>query len=875
MGLLDRLAGSLWRRDRVARDLADELAFHVEERARENLAAGMDPDAAAADARRRFGNVPLLQERARDMDVVAWLDGTVRDAGQALRSLRRRPGLVLTTVLTLALGIGATSAIYSVVHAVLLRPLPLPDHAAVVMLREARAGETIGGNAARFRDWQRELTGVRDLAGFYGEATVLTGRGDPERYALLRTFGPVLRLTGADVLLGRGFTAEEERGEGPPVALLSHGLWQRRFGGDPAVVGQSVSLGGTSYTLIGVLAAGPRYPDGQDFVSPAPLGFQEGGRRGGNYFTIIGRLAEGASLAAAGAEAAAIARRFGERYPDTDGALTATLTPLQEVATAETRGPLLLLLGAVGLVLLIACVNIASLLLARAAERRHEAAIRVALGAGRGSLLRLYLLESGWLALAGGLGGLAVAWAGLPLLLRILPADLPRLGEVALDWNVALFAALAATGSGLLFGLAPAWQAAAGGRTHDALRDGGRTTTGARPRMRRALVVVQVALSMVLLVSAALLGRSLYQMRGVATGVAPDGVLVVQIAFPWDTDPARLHGFYRRALEELAALPGVRAVGLADRLPLEGGTQSRPIRLGEPTAARVPLPEDESIPYRAVSEGYFRTMDVPLQAGRMWRDDDAGRLREVVVNQEFARRYLPEGRAVGARISFDVAPAADEAPAWYEVVGVVGDMRVELEQPVQPPEVFLSYRSTYWPLASLTVLAHGDPASLTASVRAAIRRIDPEQIIDGIVPLERQLARASAASQVRTGLVGVFALAALLLSALGLYGVLASEVAQRRHEIGLRMALGAEPRQVLGMTVRHGLAVTGAGLLAGAVGALAAGRLLASSLFGVAAGDPVAFGAAALVLLLAALAASYLPARRAARLDPMVALRRE
>ena len=815
MGLLDRLAGSLWRRDRVARDLADELAFHVEERTRENLAAGMDPDAAAADARRRFGNVPLLQERARDMDVVAWLDGTVRDAGQALRSLRRRPGLVLTTVLTLALGIGATSAIYSVVHAVLLRPLPLPDHAAVVMLREARAGETIGGNAARFRDWQRELTGVRDLAGFYGEATVLTGRGDPERYALLRTFGPVLRLTGADVLLGRGFTAEEERGEGPPVALLSHGLWQRRFGGDPAIVGQSVSLGGTSYTLIGVLAAGPRYPDGQDFVSPAPLGFQEGGRRGGNYFTIIGRLAEGTSLAAAGAEAAAIARRFGERYPDTDGALTATLTPLQEVATAETRGPLLLLLGAVGLVLLIACVNIASLLLARAAERRHEAAIRVALGAGRGSLLRLYLLESGWLALAGGLGGLAVAWAGLPLLLRILPADLPR------------------------------------------------------------LVVVQVALSMVLLVSAALLGRSLYQMRGVATGVAPDGVLVVQIAFPWDTDPARLHGFYRRALEELAALPGVRAVGLADRLPLEGGTQSRPIRLGEPTAARVPLPEDESIPYRAVSEGYFRTMDVPLQAGRMWRDDDAGRLREVVVNQEFARRYLPEGRAVGARISFDVAPAADEAPAWYEVVGVVGDMRVELEQPVQPPEVFLSYRSTYWPLASLTVLAHGDPASLTASVRAAIRRIDPEQIIDGIVPLERQLARASAASQVRTGLVGVFALAALLLSALGLYGVLASEVAQRRHEIGLRMALGAEPRQVLGMTVRHGLAVTGAGLLAGAVGALAAGRLLASSLFGVAAGDPLAFGAAALVLLLAALAASYLPARRAARLDPMVALRRE
>lgn len=875
MGLLDRLAGSLWRRERVARDLADEIAFHVEERTRDNLAAGMSPDAAAADARRRFGNVPLLQERARDMDVVAWLDGTVRDAGQALRSLRRRPGLVATAVLTLALGIGATSAIYSVVDAVLLRPLPLPDHAAVVMLREARAGTPIGGNAARFRDWQRELAGVHDLAGFYGEATVLTGRGDPERLTLLRTFGPVLRLTGAGVARGRGFTPEEERGEGAPVALLSHGLWRRRFGGDPAIMGQSVGLGGTSYTVVGILAPGPRYPDGQDVVSPAPRGFQEDGRRGGNYFTIIGRLAAGTTLAAATAEAAAIARRFSERYPETDGALTATLAPLQEVETAETRGPLLLLLGAVGLVLLIACVNIASLLLARAAERRHEAAIRVALGAGRGSLLRLYLLESGWLALAGGLGGLLVAWAGLPLLVRILPAELPRLSGATLDWNVALFAALVATGAGLLFGLAPAWQAARAERAHEALRDGGRSTTGARPRARRALVVVQVALSMVLLVSAGLLARSLYQMRGVATGVVPGQVLVVQIAFPWDTDAARLHDFYRRALEDLAALPGVRDVGLADRLPLEGGTQSRPIRLGDPAAAQVSLPDDESIPYRAVSEGYFRTVEVPLLAGRMWRDDDAGRVREVVVNQEFARRYLPATQPVGARISFDGAPAADTALTWYEVVGVVGDMRVELNQPAQPPEVFLSYRSTYWPLASLALRTQGDPAALTAAVRAALRRIDPDQIIDGIVPLERQLGRASAASRVRTWLVGVFALAALLLSAIGLYGVLASDVAQRRHEIGLRMALGAEPRQVLGMTVRQGLRVTVAGLLAGGAGALAAGRLLSSSLFGVDAGDPLTFGAAGLVLLVVALAASYLPARRAARLDPMVALRRE
>lgn len=875
MSLLSRLRDTLFRRDRLAQDLADEMAFHREMRTQDNVAAGMAPEAAADDAARRFGHGGRLHEAARDVHVIAWLDALVREAGQARRGLLRRPGLVVTAVLSLAVGIGATSAIFSVVDAVLLRPLPLPEADAVVLLREFRGGGGMGGNAARFRDWQQDLRGVEDLSGWYGESVTLQDRGQPERFAILRTFGPALRLLGARVAAGRTFSDEEERGAGAPVVLMSHGLWQRRYGGDAAIVGRTLTLGSTSYTVIGILAREFGYPEGQDFVSPAPAGFQEGGRRGGNYFTMAGRLAAGTSLAAAGQEVAAIARRFGERYPDSDAGITATVTPLQEVETAEARTPLLALLAAVGLVLVIACVNIAGLLLTRAAERRHEAAIRVALGAGRASLLRLYLLESGWLALVGGLGGLLVAWLGLPLLLRLLPPELPQLGRVALDWRVALFALAVSVGAGLLVGLAPAWLAARQ-PSMGALRDGGRTATGSRRVGQRLLVVVQVALSMMLLVGAGLFARSLWAMRNVPVGVQPEQVLAVRLQFPWDTDQQQLHAFYRRALAELREVPGVQAAGLADRLPLDGGSQSRPLRLENPGAGPgVPKP-DESISLRAVSEDYFATVSAPLRAGRAWRDDQvvAG-YHEVVVNEAFVRQYLPAGGALGARLTFDVEPAPGQVVQYFEVVGVVADIRPELSPAPAPPEVYLSYLHTYWPLASFVLRVHGEPSAMAAAVRDALRRVDPGLVVDRVAPLTSELARPGAASRVRTGLIGAFALAALFLAALGLYGVLVSDVTQRRQEIGVRLALGADPGQVRRMVVGRGLRVTLAGLAVGTLGALALGRVVASLLFGIRATDLAAYAVAGLTLLGVALLASYLPARRAAGVEPAVVLRRE
>ncbi len=875
MGLLRRIAASLWRRDRNAGDIADEMAFHLEERTRENLARGMTPEAAAHDARARFGNPVLLSDRTRDMDVIGWLDSTGRESVQALRGLRRRPGLALTAVLSLALGIGATSAIFSVVDAALLRPLPIPDHDRVVVLQEYRRDERLGGNAARFRDWATDARSLTDLTGIYDESATLLGRGEPERVSVLRTFGPLLALLQVEIPLGRGFSVEEERGTGAPVALLGHGLWQRRFGADPAVLGQSLTLGATSYTIIGVLPASFGYPEREDVVAPAPAGFQSGQRKGGNYFGILGRLAPGVTLAGAQAEVDGIAERFGRNFPETDRDLRARLLPVQEVETAEARTPLLLLSGAVLLVLLIACVNIAGLLLARGAERHHEAAIRVALGAGRASLLRLYLIESGWLALAGGLGGLLLASAGVPLLQRLLPADLPRLGSATLDWRVTLFALLTAMGCGLLFGWIPAWQASRSAGTLAALRDGGRTTTGGRRLLaRRLLVVTQVAISMLLLVGAGLLARSLYQMRASPTGVRAEAVLAVRIEFPWDTEDRRLHEFYRQALESFAAIPGVAAAGLTDHLPLGGGTQSRPLRLERPEAGATPLPSDQAISYRAVSDGYFAVVGTPLLEGRVWRDDLETR-RELVVNQTFARRYLPAGGALGARLTFDVESKPGTQPTWYEVVGVVPDIRQRPNQPAPLPEVYLSYRQTYWPIATLVLRGHGDPRALAGQVRAAVRALDPDLVIDGITPLTDELALATAPSTVRTWLVTIFALAALLLAAIGLYGLLAGDVTQRTHEIGVRLALGAAPAQVRWMLVRRGLGLAGTGLVLGLVGALGLGRLLASLLFGISATDVAAFLGAGLAILLMALVACWLPARRAARLDPSVALRRE
>lgn len=869
------MATTLWRRERHAEELAEEMRFHVEERIRENLAAGMSPEAAERDARQRFGHAASLREQTRDADLFGWLDALVREGRQAFRSLGKRPGLVATALLSLSLGIGATSAIFSVVDAVLLKPLPIPGAGRVVALKESKRDQGLGGNPARYRDYREQLTSVDQLTGFYSEDVTLVVSEGPTRLKALRTFGPALDLLGAVPGVGRGFSEEEAAGRGGSVAVLTHAAWQRYFGAAPEALGRPLVLDGRSYTVIGVLPAAFAYPEGIDLISPAPPEFQSSDRKP-NYMGIVGRLKPGVPVERAQAELDAVVQRFGQEYPATDAGLRGRLVSLQSEETGEARQPLLLLLGAIGLVLMIACVNLATLLLARADERRHEAAVRVALGAGRASLLRLYLVESMLLALAGGIGGLLLAWLAVPLLQRLLPAGLPRLASAELDWRVVLFAMLVTVVCGLLFGIVPAWQAAGVTAGPTTLREGGRNTMGAsRVLSRRIFVVSQVVLSMLLLVGAGLLGRSLYLVRRSPLGILPERVIAVRAPLSWGMDQSRLLAFYHQGLEALAALPGVQRVGLTDRLPLEGGSQSRPLRVRDGRQAEEG-PEIPDVSFRAVSSEYFSTLGIPLRAGRLWSSPDGSDgPREIVVNQEFARRFLAPGQGIGAALTFDVHPEAGAAPRWYEVVGVVGDVRQRPNQPVQPPEVFIPFESTYWPLSVFVIRTNAAPGEMAAPIRRALAGVDPNIIVDQIAPLEEELGGFTAADGVRAGLVSVFALTALLLAAIGLYGVLSGDVAQRRQEIGVRLALGAEPRAVRWMILRRGLSTTAIGVCIGALGALALGRLLASMLFGITPADAVAFAGAGIVLLLVAGIVSYLPALRASKVDPMHALRQQ
>ncbi len=870
MGWLKRLGNSFWRRDSQYDLLAEEQEFHIEQRTRDNIAAGMSPAEALADARRRFGNTALLRDRTLDADRLAWADALARDVRLAARTLSRRRGLALTAICSLALGIGANSAVFSVIDAVLLRPLPLPGADRLVVIEETKNGEVSGGNPARLSDWATQVTDLAAAAGFYGEGLVLTGRGEPARLRAIRTFGRPLEVLGVRPLLGRGFTPAEEAGRGESVALVGEGIWRRRFGADPRLLGRALTLSGEPHQIIGVLPDGLGYPGDLDLLIPAPLDVQQTSRKAG-FLKTVARMKPEATLAGLQAQLNTVADRLAKQYPDTDAGRAARPVPLQEDQSGSARLPLLVLLGTVAMVLLIACVNIASLLLARAAERQRESAIRSALGSGRGGLIRLYLVESLLLALAGGILGLLLAAVLLAVLKGLLPADTPRLALAHLDPRVLGFGLALSLLCGLAFGFAPAWQASRG-RPAGGLRDGARSGTSASGlRTRRLLVALQVMLSVVLLVGVGLLAKSLFAMRGVPLGFRPDSVLTVKINFPWDTPKPRLESFYAQALESFAALPGVGRVGLADRLPFEGGSQSGPIAIeGRPLPPRL---AESDVSHRAASAGYFRAMDVPLKSGRFLREGVAA--REALVNEALAKAYFPAGDAVGRRITFDVKPEKGEAPVWFEVAGVVGNVRLSADQAEPMPEVFVLPRDTYWPMARFVLRAEGEPGLLAPSVRKAVSRLDPNLVVDEIATLDEQIDLATADSRVRVRLLGGFAVIALWLAVLGLYGVLSSDVAQRTHEIGVRLALGADPGRVSRAVLWKGLSIVLGGLLLGLCGAAALGRWLGALLFGVQPLDlPVLLGVS-LTMIAVAAAASYLPAIRAAEVDPGIALRHE
>jgi putative ABC transport system permease protein len=804
-----------------------------------------------------------------------------QDLRYGARMLARNPGFTTVAVLTLALGIGANTAIFSVVNAVLLRPLPFDHPDRIVTLGEkTKDGNRMNVGYATYVDWQTESRTFEHLAAYRWWDPSLIGEGPPERLSGLRVSQPFFSILGVQPALGRDFLPDEDRPDNSRVVILSHGLWQRRFGGDPEVVGRPVMLSGRNYTVVGVLPA-----SFQSVVSTfaydsaeiwRPLGYdvsQPWACRTCRHLRAIGRLSSGVSLEQAQAEIETITSNLKQDFPDKYSGQGVRLIRLHDHMVGNVRLALLVLLGAVGFVLLIGCANVANLHLARAANREREIAIRAALGAGRRRLFRQLVTESLLLAVLGGAAGLLLALWGVDALLALSPADLPRLDDVRVDSWVLTFGFAASIVTGLMFGLAPGLQSSQPD-LNKALKQGGRTGVAAGPsRLRSLLVVVETTLALVLLVGAALLVNSFFRLSRVHPGFDTKNMLTLTVTLSGEkySFDEQVLTFHQRLADRIQALPGVESVAWASNLPLSGNHD----RYGMPIEDRpeVAPPDRPSVERYVVSSSYLRTMRIPLLRGRVFTEkDDAHAPGVALINQTLAQRLWPGENPIGKRIRMGGGP-----DAWRTIVGIVGDVRhygLALEPSMQayvPHPQMLGQSSAH----SWLIRARSDPANLAAAVRDAVWAVDPDQPAYGVLTLEQMAAASVAQERFTMVLLGIFATVALVLAAIGIYGVISYSVSQRTHEIGIRMALGAQPRDIFKLVVGQGMALTLAGVGVGLAGAFALTRFLESLLFGVSATDPVTFAGVALLLAAVALLACYIPARRAARVDPLVVLRYE
>jgi len=796
----------------------------------------------------------------------------------ALRQFQKSPGFTAVAVLTLALGIGATTAIFSVVNAVLFSPLAYPEPDRLVRIHESipvRGVQRVPVAVANYLDWRAQGTVFTGMAIHQWTELNLTGLGEARRLKGSRVTSGLFPLLGVRPLLGRGFTAEEETRGKHFVVVISHDLWQRDFGGEPSVLGRSIQLDGDGYTVIGVMPAGFKYPArGLDLWVPAAFNEFELRERGNHGWGVLARLKPGVTQSQAATEMSGIAGRIAAQYEDVRD-FSAAVVPLRDELVGDKRKPLLVLLGAVGCVLAIACANVANLLLARASARQKEFAVRAALGAGRGVLLRQLLSESVLLAGIGGIAGILLAF-GCVAAFRTLPGNLlPRADEIRISLPVLLFAAGITVGTGLLFGLVPALRASASD-ANEVLKDGGRAGSEGlrRNRYRASLVVAEVALSMVLLAGAGLLLRSFLKLQDVDLGFRPDGVVTANLLLPDKTYPTeqRQAAVFTEVVARLQAAPGVERAAVVFGLP-QGAMQSKVLFEieGRPKATGV---DSTDADYRQVTSGYFSTMAIPLVRGRDFNSaDTTNSLPVVIVNGAFLRRFFPDaprGSLPGTRINI-----AGRTNSWLQIVGEVGDVRSESVSKPPVPEVFLPMTQTCWGFGSLVVRARQDPGALGGTVRAAVAAVDSNLPLDAARPLRSLVDDSLADRRLQARLLGAFSLLALVLAATGIYGVMAYSVSRRVQEIGIRIALGARLDDILMLVLRQGMGLTLAGLLIGLAGGLAVARLLSGLLFEIQPNDPPTFGAVTVLLALVALFACWWPARRAARVDPMVALRAE
>jgi putative ABC transport system permease protein len=802
------------------------------------------------------------------------MDTLWRDMKFSLRMLVKNPGFTLVAVIALALGIGANTAIFSVVNTVLLRPLPFHDPDALIMIREMKLPEFPEFSVApgNYLDWKKQNTVFEQIIAFRGATYNLVGIGEPERLRGALVSAGTFNLLGVHPLVGRGFAPEEDQPGRDTEVLLSEGLWQRRFGSSPNIVGQQLNLSGRSYTVIGIMPASFQFP-GPNAEVWAPLAFnaEQSQEHGGHYVGAIGRLKPNVSLKAASTEMKSIAQRMEKTYPESNTGWSVKLTPLLDYAVTQIRPVLLVLMAAVALVLLIACANVANLLLARATAREKEIAIRGALGASRARVIRQLLTESAILAVIGAVVGVFLAWIGLKTLLALAPEGLPRMQHVHIDARALLFTVGITLSTGLIFGMFPAIQII---RTSlsETLKEGGRSSGAAAHthRVRNLLVVAEVAIAMVLLVGAGLLIKSFVRLMGVDPGFDPRHAIAVGLTLPQAKypKPEQQAAFCSQLLQKVSTLPGVVAVGVSHVLPMQDDFILTFDIKGRPPAKPG---EEPSANYYAVTTNYFKAMGIPLLRGRTFTDRDVKDApRVALISDSFARRYFPNEDPVGRWISM-----TNGRESYSEIVGIVGDVKQYGLAAPTPAQMYEPFPQDSFRFMNIILRTANDPVAMSGAMRSQVRAVDPEQPVSSIITLDRVVADTVARARFSVILLAVFSAIALVLSAVGIYGVMAYAVTQRTHEMGIRLALGAEPTDVMKLVVLHGMAINSIGLGIGLAAALALTRLLSSLLFGVKAYDPLTFIGIALLVTLVSLLACYVPARRAMRVDPIVALHYE
>jgi putative ABC transport system permease protein len=881
MPLLPRLTSllrNLLHRDRVERELAEEIQAYVEMLTEAKIREGLGPRAARRAALVELGGVEQVKEKVREVRMGSFIGTTWQDVRYGMRVLVKSPVFTTVAVLSLALGIGANTAIFSVVNGILFRPLPYPESERIVAVWHTPPQESFPGldrftvSPGNYLDWKAQSQSFEQMAVYEYLGLSLSTGDDPVSVtgaAVSPDFFSVLRSPAGR---GRTFFPEEEQTGRNQVVVLSHGLWQRAFGADPNLVGRTLTLDSRSYTVVGVMPAGFEFPQEAELWVPLAWDGQQKQVRSIHDSLVVARLKPGVSLSQAQAEMSTISSRLEQQYPEENKGWGAVVIPLQEDLVGDIRPALLVLFSAVGFVLLIACANVANLMLARGANRQKEIALRIALGATRGRVVRQLLTESVLLACLGGLLGLMLAGWGGEVLIRLSSGSLPNPGDIGLDRWALGFTMLVSLAAGVVAGIAPALQFANAEMSETLKQGTGRTGASIKQRTRKALVVCEVALSLILLIGAGLMIRSFWKLQSVDPGFDTSDTLTMTVVLPPTrySEPQQQLAFLDRALEQIGAQPGVVSVGATTTLPLTGSGSKQPFTVeGRPAASVAEQPLAQT---RYVTTDYFRAIGVPLRQGRFFSEQDReGGPQVVIVSEAMARQLWPGQDPIGKRLT----PSFHLQQGAREVVGVVGDVKSSVSEAAAAATMYLPFRQTPRPYMVFVTRTASDAGNFVQPVSKAVYAVDKEQALTNVRTMEQVLTDSMTGRRFNMTLLIVFAALALVLAAVGVYGVMNYSVVLRRRELGIRMALGAGTMDVLRLVLGQGLALTLMGVGVGLLGAYGLTRLMSSLLYGVAATDLLTFASVSGVLIAVGLLASYLPARRATKVDPMIALRSE